>query len=287
MQKKRRLLGVMLALKASLVSPKFSVRASKLFRQTLSQASIFGFRSGHAMGDYPRSRVAAAMALAVTVGAAPSYAQKRSLEAPFVARGYVTISADGMMLASGGSSHPEIRLWELKSGKLLRTIRAHPTGIARLAFSPDGKMLASGGWYGDPKVRIWDCSTGKLVRELGSSQSAVCFVAFAPDGKSLISCVDMGVTFWDLKSGRAKWTAKASAPIDSIAISPGGQLLASANGDQTVGLWELRSGKLVDSLAAKQTIATGSQGVAFSPDGKVLATGGGPRQQSAPVECRD
>jgi WD40 repeat protein len=200
-----------------------------------------------------------------------AYAQRRVLEAPRVFRGYVAISPDGKLLATGGS---DIRLWDLVTGKQLWAVKGHPDGVARIAFSPDGKNLASGGWLGDPKVRIWEGATGKPLRELGTSQYGVYFVAYSPDGKTLASCMDSGVAIWDLKSGTEKWRVKTSRPVDSIAISPDGRLLASAHGDQTVSLWEIKSGKHVRKLPAEQTIATGSQAVVFAPDGKVLATAG-------------
>jgi WD40 repeat protein len=212
-----------------------------------------------------------------------SFAQQRVIKAPPTTFGCLAISPDGATLASGNSREPdpaagglisvEIRLWDVASGNLLRSIKAHPNGVACLAFSPDGKTLASGGWIGDPKVRIWDTSSGKLLQELGDSKSAVCFVAFAPDGRALVSCMDK-IAVWNLATAMLKWQARPTSPVDSIAISPDGRLLASGNGAGTVSLWDFESGKIVRTLPAQQVIATGSQAVMFAPDGKTLATGG-------------
>lgn len=229
-------------------------------------------------------RSVAALACVHVLAGQAAFAQQRVIKAPLTVSGCLAISPDGKTLVSGNSPFPdpdtgaltpvEIRLWDIASGKLLRAMKTHSNGVARLAFSPDGKTLASGGWIGDPKARIWDIASGKLLQELGYSKTAVCFVAFAPDGQTLASCMDMEIAVWNLKYGKLKWQAKASGPIDSIAISPDGRRLASANGDLTVSLWDFESGKIVRTLPAQQVIATGSQAVMFAPDGKALATGG-------------
>jgi WD40 repeat protein len=134
-------------------------------------------------------RFVASLACIHVIASAPAFAQQRVIKAPVTTWGCLAISPDGKMLASGNSPFPdpdtgaltpvEIRLWDVASGKLLRSIKAHPNGVARIAFSPDGKTLASGGWIGDPKARIWDTATGKQLQELGNCKTAVCFVAFA------------------------------------------------------------------------------------------------------------
>jgi WD40 repeat protein len=224
------------------------------------------------MCRYPRFGLVLMLASIIATATKCAYAQQRVLEAPFVVHGRVAISPDGKFLATTDSGQPEIRLWDLVTGKPQWAVKAHSNGVARIAFSPDGKNLASGGR--DPKVRIWETATGRPVRELGTSQFGVLFVAYSPDGKTLASSVEAGVALWDLTSGTEKWRLKTSHAVDSIAFRPDGGLLASAHGDWTVNLWETKSGKQVQKLPAGQTIATGSQAVMFAPDGKVLATAG-------------
>src|SRR5437764_10337086 len=92
---------------------------------------------------------------------------------------------------------PEARPTSLELGKEDRIIARHGGGISGLAFSPDGKLLATGG--GDKIVCLWDVTTGKEVRRLGGLQGFVRKLVFSPNGKLLASAGDdQGVILWDV-----------------------------------------------------------------------------------------
>jgi RNA polymerase sigma factor (sigma-70 family) len=149
----------------------------------------------------------------------------------------------------------------------------HGGPVTSVAFSPDGKLLASGSW--DLTVRLWDPSTGKLVRELAPKAGWIWSVAFSPDGKFLAagSAEHHQVLLWDTATGKEVHRLKGhDKTIFSVAFSPDGKTLASGSADGTVRLWETATGKEIDTFASTNTKTVRS--VAFSPDGKILASAG-------------
>ena len=154
-------------------------------------------------------------------------------------------------------------------------LRGHTNGVESVAFSPDGKTLASGSL--DDTIRLWNVATGQLVgKPLIARSLGVNSVAFSPDGKTLASGGDDGtIRLWNPTTGRpvgSPLTAGQADLVKSVAFSPDGKLLASGGEDGTVRLWNVSTGRLVDSLRTGNALTVES--VAFSPDGKTLASGG-------------
>jgi WD40 repeat protein len=180
----------------------------------------------------------------------------------------VSFSPDGKTLASA-SSDKTVKLWDVVTGKKLKTLNGHPDGFNRVSFSPDGKTLASAS--SDKTVKLWEVGTGKELKTLNGHQSLVFSVSFSPDGKTLASASsDKTVKLWDVGTGKELKTLKGHQDmVWSVSYSPDGKTLASASFDGTVKLWDVATGKELKTLKGHQDRVWG---VSFSPDGKTLAS---------------
>jgi WD40 repeat protein len=181
----------------------------------------------------------------------------------------VAFSPDGRILACG--SYGVAVLWDVMSGRELHRLGHGAVSllVQSVAFSPDGKTLASGSE--DNTVKLWDVASGNELWELKGHDNKVMALAFSPDGGTIASgSLDKTVTLWDVRNRKKLSSLNHSFNLRSVAFSPNGRTLASASFDENVvTLWDVTSGNKLWKLEG-----TADSTVAFSPDGKVLATGG-------------
>ena len=158
----------------------------------------------------------------------------------------LAFSPDGHILASGtasgSSTDPAVRLWDLtrriRLTTPLATLRGHTSGVGDVAFSPDGRILASGGSV-DETVRLWDVARHTSLATLSQPESALS-VAFSPDGRILASNGQDAIQLWDVTHHDPIATLRGHSDlVGSVAFSPDGHTFASGSRDKTVRLWEV------------------------------------------------
>jgi len=188
----------------------------------------------------------------------------------------LTFSPDGRLLVSSGEDlTPDIeerprsitiKLWDVASGKNIVTLGVNIELACPPAFSPDGKVLVTGGEEG--QLRLWDAASGKEIRAIQHQRACTTSVAFSADGKTL-AAAGLGHTLqlWDAATGQKTATLRGHTLTSLVGFSPDGKLLASTNGDRTITLWDVATGQ------ERARVETHSgRGARFSPDGKTLAT---------------
>jgi WD40 repeat protein len=194
----------------------------------------------------------------------------------------VIFSPDGKTLASG-SWNQTLRLWNVSTGQEFREL-GDRDGSIPAAFSPDGKVLASLSPAGS--VALWDMATGKRLRQLPVNTRCV---AFSPDGRTLASGGNT-IRLWEVVTGKELSPSTGHhSNLTAVALSPDGKIVASASEDRTIRLWETATGKELRQLRGPDDLFTFDllefkfrqirgvedtvESLAFSPDGKTLASG--------------
>ncbi|MFZ1042708.1 MAG: WD40 repeat domain-containing protein [Anaerolineales bacterium] len=197
----------------------------------------------------------------------------------------LAFSSDGKFLA-GGSQNYSIVVWRLSDNMPIQQFQKRnaggcaPASNPTFAFSPDSTILAAN--VGGETVDLWRVSDGAFVRSLGKNADNL---AFSPDGSLLAtgSLFDSTIRIWRVSDGSLIRTLSGSGDeVDDMVFSPNGAILASASHDGVFQLWRASDGRLLRTVRTAygdwwHTLNYGStvsvRSLAFSPDGKMLATG--------------
>lgn len=183
---------------------------------------------------------------------------------------FLEFTPDGRSLASVGGLSPVVLIWEVASGRLLRTLQGRNVTFQAIAMSPDGVHLAGAGH--DSTVQVWDTTRDPEARSLDEPGRAYS-VAFAPDGSYFAAAIEDGtVVLHDTATGQVIRTlAGHEKAVLSVDIDREGRRAATGSVDHTVRIWEIATGRQLRRLEGHSDTI---HGVAFSPDGRTVASAG-------------
>jgi WD40 repeat protein len=184
-------------------------------------------------------------------------------------------SPDGNMLISGSDDHT-VRVWDVPSKTLRYILKGHKDQVSSVAISSDGKTVASGSI--DHSIQLWSLHDGQLLKYI-LTDYIVSTIAFSPDGQLLAAGIGNKVDIFRVSDGIKIKSLDHDDWVNSIAFSPDGLFLATGTGirdteastkNTKVLLWRVTDGLLLKALSGNSDSVTS---VAFSPDGRILASG--------------
>jgi len=180
------------------------------------------------------------------------------------------VSSGGWADTSQQVDDKTLRVWDAQSGAELMILRGHEDWIRSVAFSPDGRRIAS--CSRDETVRVWDAATGKELLTLDGHHDGVWSVAFSPDNKRIVSgASNRRLKVWDAEDGTDLMTlGEHYEYVRSVAFSPDGRRIVSGSNDDTLKVWDAESGEELMTLHGhKKEVCS----AAFSPDGRRIVSG--------------
>ncbi|MBO4255751.1 helix-turn-helix domain-containing protein [Streptomyces griseorubiginosus] len=179
----------------------------------------------------------------------------------------VAFAPDGRSVASGGVDRT-VRLWDVAAHRATAVLTGHSDDVNAVAYTPDGTTVVSAG--GDGTTRLWDVRSGRPAAILAGHTDYVMSVAVNATGTTLATGgFDQSVVLWDLRG--PVLTARPFTEVSQAAYSPDGKLLATADADHTLRLWDVARHRVVTRFTSHRESVFS---VAFAPDGRTLASAG-------------
>ncbi|MEL6438181.1 MAG: NB-ARC domain-containing protein [Cyanobacteria bacterium J06621_8] len=180
-----------------------------------------------------------------------------------------TLKKSGKRVLASGSADKTIKIWDVSTGKVIKTLQGHEAAVRSIIFASDGQTIASGS--DDGTIRIWDIDTGRNLKILREHQAEIWSIALNPDGRILASAsIDGTVKLWEVQTGKClKTLSDHKSWVLYVAFSSDNNTLATTSSDQTIRLWNINTG---ECEAVLRDEIGHSLLVAFSNDGQILAS---------------
>jgi WD40 repeat protein len=187
-----------------------------------------------------------------------------TLEGHSAAAAAVAITADGKRAVSA-SWDKTVKVWDLDTGRELRSLEGHADGVEGVAITGEGRLVVSAS--SDGTLKVWDPDTGRVVRTLKGHSGAVRGVGVTADGRRAVSASnDRTLKVWDLKTGRVLHSLEGHADgVEDVAITPDGKRAVSASRDKTVMVWNPETGRALRTLTGHTDMV---RRVAITRDGQ-------------------
>ncbi len=163
-------------------------------------------------------------------------------------------SKNGKLIVSAGGT--SLRLWDAATGRENRTFAGVTEVIYSVAFSPDARLIITGGY--NHKAKLWDVETGKTIKVFTgpTKDDLIESVAFSPDGRSVLtSGSDKVIRLWDIASGQEiRSFTGHTAWVNSVGFSPDGKYAVSGSWDGTIKIWDVSTGAETGPFKENKTV---------------------------------
>ena len=176
-------------------------------------------------------------------------------------------SPDGKYVVTSG--YGAAVMWDVRTGREIRTFQGHSDMIRSVVFSLDGRYLATGS--GDKTVKVWEVATGRKIVSFKEPTHVVKSVGLSPDGKYAVTGNEYGtVRFYDVSTGRVIWASgRGDNKVFFVRFSPDGSHLAVST-KKVSQIWNVNKGKMIRTIDTRSCVSTD-----FSPNGRLIAVADG------------
>ncbi|WP_437528806.1 AAA family ATPase [Sorangium sp. So ce726] len=168
----------------------------------------------------------------------------------------VAVAPDGRIAVSASASASsafipgasKLKVWDLTTGQLLRTLKGYARNRFGVAVTPHGHIAVVAS--GDKTLEVWDLGTGQVLRTLEGHPDIVYCVTVTPDGRIAVSASgDKTLKVWDLGTGQVLRTLEGHTDsVYCVTVTPDGRIAVSASGDKTLKVWDLETGQVLRTL---------------------------------------